>query len=252
MQKVRTIYGKNKTCDQLKSQIYNTNVEANILITALDYKTFSQLPLIKDEVPDAKSLMYGSIIYPDYKFDNKQIRDECERECKASPMRIIYVKSCRCGVVLQAKKTMNFDRLSVAIASAGIADRHVAEEAGLTVYLHGYEPDFFNDIGVNDLKKTLSQLDYINKDQAVISVQGFEGALPVVLAGLTSLPIISVPTSTGYGIANKGYTALNTSLSSCTSGISAVNIDNGFGAGEVAVRILNVIEQIRNRKQDEA
>lgn len=98
----------------------------------------------------------------------------------------------------------------------------------------------------------MSQLDYINKNQAVISVQGFEGALPVVLAGLTSLPIISVPTSTGYGIANKGYTALNTSLSSCTSGISAVNIDNGFGAGEVAVRILNVIEQIRDRKQEEA
>lgn len=88
---------------------------------------------------------------------------------------------------------------------------------------------------------SVPNVDEINKCRAIISVQGFEGALPVVLAGLTSLPIVSVPTSTGYGVSAKGYTALNTSLSSCTSGISVVNINNGFGAGEAVVRILDVI-----------
>lgn len=81
----------------------------------------------------------------------------------------------------------------------------------------------------------------INQCKAIISVQGFEGALPVVLAGLTELPIIAVPTNTGYGVASKGYTALNTALSSCTSGITVVNIGNGFGAGEFAVHILNLL-----------
>ena len=131
---------------------------------------------------------------------------------------------------------------SVAITSAGLADRSVVDEAGLTVMLHGYTPKFFNDIGVNTLNKTMDSLPEIYKCKTIISVQGFEGALPVVLAGLTSLPIIAVPTATGYGVASKGYSALNTALSSCTSEIATVNIGNGFGAGEMAVRILDLIK----------
>lgn len=244
MQKIRTIYGRNKNCEQLKSQIYSTPIEMNILITALNYDTFTKMPMYKCEVKSTDDIMYyNNIDFSDDKFDNKKISEECQREHKASPGSIIYVKSCQCGVVLNNKNYITYTHLSAAITSPGIADRHVVEEAGLAVCLHGYKVNFFNDIGVNDLNKTLSRLDSIKKSQVIISVQGFEGALPVVLAGLTSLPIVSVPTSTGYGVASKGYTALNTSLSSCTSGISAVNIDNGFGGGEVAVRILNAIEQ---------
>lgn len=133
--------------------------------------------------------------------------------------------------------------LSVAITSAGLADRHIVDEVGLTVLLSGYTPVYFNDIGVDDIQKTLKSVDAIKESHAIVSVQGFEGALPVILAGLVDLPVIAVPTSTGYGVSSDGYTALNTALTSCTSGISVVNIDNGFGGGAQAVRILTQIEK---------
>lgn len=219
MTKLRTIYGKNKTAQQLQMQIKDASRDANILITELDPDTWFQLYDYRDQMSCPGDLLTL--------FNYTSLQD--------NP---VYIASCECGVIV---RNTYLSDLKVAITSAGIADRKIVDEAGLTVLLHGYTPKFFNDIGVNDLKKTTDSVDEINKCRAIISVQGFEGALPVVLAGLTSLPIVSVPTSTGYGVSAKGYTALNTSLSSCTSGISVVNINNGFGAGEAVVRILDVI-----------
>ncbi len=219
MTKLRTIYGKNKTAQQLQMQIKEAPRDANILITELDPDTWFQFYDYRDQMNCPGDLLNL--------FKSTSFKENA-----------VYIASCECGVIV---RNPYLSDLKVAITSAGIADRKIVDEAGLTVLLHGYTPKFLNDIGVNDLKKTTDSVDEINKCKAIISVQGFEGALPVVLAGLTSLPIVSVPTSTGYGVSAKGYTALNTSLSSCTSGISVVNINNGFGAGEAVVRILDVI-----------
>lgn len=131
----------------------------------------------------------------------------------------------------------------IGVVSAGVADDDVREEAELTLLANNFQPLSFPDIGVNNWQKTMSEVDDLNECCAVISIQGFEGALPVILAGLVSLPIISVPTSTGYGVADDGLTALRTSLSSCTEGISVVNVDNGFGGAECAIRIANQIRR---------
>ena len=242
MTKVRTIYGKNKTAVQLATQLEEVLEDINILITELDLKTFMKIPCTKFRVG-----------YPTALFDLNVALDSDKKvnEYRAmygddiASIQLTYVDSCNCAVVWRNWKKND---LKVAITSAGIADRNIVDEAGLTVMMHSYTPKFFNDIGVNDLKKTTDSVDDLNECSAIISVQGFEGALPVVLAGLVSLPIISVPTSTGYGVSAKGYTALNTSLSSCTSGISTVNINNGFGAGEVAVRILDMVNSYAGKR----
>lgn len=225
MTQLVTIYGKNKTAEQIKAQIDNAPKDANILVTKFDHN-------MADAV--THNHVYYNVKQPTdidlYYQDSIKNGYEC----------ICYVKSCSCLAIVRNNK---LSKNAVAITSAGLADRDAVDEAGLTVMLHGYTPKFFNDIGVNTLNKTMYALPAINKCKAIISVQGFEGALPVVLAGLTKLPIIAVPTSTGYGVASKGYTALNTALSSCTSGIATVNIDNGFGGGEMAVKILNLIRE---------
>lgn len=242
MTKVRTIYGKNKTPQQLIKQIGETPEGANILITELDYEIFKKMPCMKYKVSKPTDLFH--IKFPISEDENRLFEYQATYQGIES-LKLTYIESCNCGVIW--RDTTKND-LKVAITSAGIADRNIVDEAGLTVMMHGYTPKFFNDIGVNDLKKTTDSVDDLNECSAIISVQGFEGALPVVLAGLVSLPIISVPTSTGYGVSAKGYTALNTSLSSCTSGISAVNINNGFGAGEVAVRILDMVNSYAGKR----
>ena len=242
MTKVRTIYGKNKTVQQLVAQLYEAPEDVNILITELDFEVFRHMPCMKYKVAEPTALF--KIKLPISEDENKMLEYRATYQGFAS-LKLTYVESCNCAVVWREPAMSN---LKVAITSAGIADRSIVDEAGLTVLMHGYTPKFFNDIGVNDLRKITDSVGDLNKCNAIISVQGFEGALPVVLAGLVSLPIISVPTSTGYGVSAKGYTALNTSLSSCTSGISAVNINNGFGAGEVAVRILDTVKKYGSKR----
>lgn len=229
---LRTIYGKNKTRKELISQIEDVSANTNILITEFDVHAWKDIQGWKPMVELSKpSELFGLM---------EKATNDMSKVSNITK-RLIYIASCNCAAVISVIRS-DYDTVdSIAITSAGLADRKIVDEAGLTVILRGYKANFFNDIGVNDLYRTLNQLDEINKCGAIISVQGFEGALPVVLAGLTDLPIISVPTSTGYGVSAKGYTALNTALSSCTPGITAVNIDNGFGAGESAARILNTI-----------
>lgn len=223
MTKLTTIYGKNKTAKQIRQQIDNAPADANIMITKFDHDMMDDL--------------FEHHGY--YDVEQPTDIDFYYRNCLKNNIECIcYVKSCSSVTIV---RKLDLSKNAVAITSAGLADRNAVDEAGLTVMLHNYTPKFFNDIGVNTLNKTIQALPEINKCKAIISVQGFEGALPVVLAGLTKLPIVAVPTSTGYGVASKGYTALNTALSSCTSGITVVNIGNGYGAGEFAVRILDLV-----------
>jgi pyridinium-3,5-biscarboxylic acid mononucleotide synthase len=128
----------------------------------------------------------------------------------------------------------------VAVVTAGTSDLAVAEEAVLTLESFGATALRFVDVGVAGIHRLLSCVDNIRKARVVIVVAGMEGALPSVVGGLTATPVIAVPTSVGYGVASGGFAALLGMLSSCASGITVVNIDNGFGAAMAALRILRL------------
>ncbi len=123
------------------------------------------------------------------------------------------------------------------IVSAGTSDLPVAEEAALTAWFLGTHVERLNDVGVAGLHRLLAAREQLLRARVLVVVAGMEGALPSVIGGLVSCPIIAVPTSVGYGANFGGLSALLTMLNSCAPGIAVVNIDNGFGAGVLAHRI---------------
>lgn len=122
----------------------------------------------------------------------------------------------------------------VAVVTAGTSDLPVAEEAALTAEFFGSPVSRINDVGVAGVHRLLARVEEIRQARVVIVVAGMEGALPSVVGGLVDKPVIAVPTSVGYGASFSGITALLGMLNSCASGVSVVNIDNGFGAGFLA------------------
>jgi NCAIR mutase (PurE)-related protein len=122
----------------------------------------------------------------------------------------------------------------IVVAAAGTSDLPVAEEAARTAELMGNEVERIYDVGVAGLHRLLGERARLASARVVIVVAGMEGALPSVVAGLVSVPVIAVPTSIGYGASFGGLAALLGMLNSCASGVSVVNIDNGFGAGNIA------------------
>ena len=125
----------------------------------------------------------------------------------------------------------------IAVVCAGTSDLAIAEEARITAEFYGNTVEAVYDCGVAGLHRLLASLDTIRSCRVVVVVAGMEGALPSVVGGLVKSPIIAVPTSVGYGANFGGLSALLTMLNSCASGVSVVNIDNGFGAGFLASRI---------------
>jgi NCAIR mutase (PurE)-related protein len=126
----------------------------------------------------------------------------------------------------------------VLIVTAGTSDIPVAEEAAVTCMLLGCKVERLYDVGVAGIHRLTSNLRQFDSADVIIVLAGMEGALPSVVAGLTSKPVIAVPTSVGYGASFQGIAALLGMLSSCSSGIGVVNIDNGFGAGALAAVIV--------------
>ena len=126
----------------------------------------------------------------------------------------------------------------IAVVNAGTSDLPVAREAALTATFLGSDVLSVSDVGVAGLHRLMARIDEIRACQVIIVVAGMEGALPSVVAGLVDKPVIAVPTSVGYGASFGGLTALLGMLNSCGSGVSVVNIDNGFGAGYQAALIL--------------
>lgn len=118
----------------------------------------------------------------------------------------------------------------VVIAAAGTSDIAVAEEAALTAEFLGNQVERLYDVGVAGIHRLLAYGDLLASARVIVAVAGMEGALPSVIGGLVSCPVIAVPTSVGYGASFGGVTALLAMLNSCASGVSVVNIDNGFGA----------------------
>lgn len=128
---------------------------------------------------------------------------------------------------------------TVAVVSAGTSDLPVAEEAAVVLEAFAHGVDRLVDVGVAGLHRVLAESDRLRAADVVIVVAGMEGALPSVVGGLLAQPIIAVPTSVGYGASFGGLAALLGMLNSCASGVTVVNIDNGFGAAVAASRILS-------------
>jgi pyridinium-3,5-biscarboxylic acid mononucleotide synthase len=122
----------------------------------------------------------------------------------------------------------------IVIITAGTSDIPVAEEAFVTCKMLGNETERIYDVGVAGLHRLIGEMDKIRKARLIIAVAGMEGALPSVVAGLVSVPVIAVPTSIGYGASFQGISALLAMLNSCPGGVAVMNIDNGFGAGYLA------------------
>ena len=125
----------------------------------------------------------------------------------------------------------------VAICAAGTGDISVAQEAALVAEFYGSNVKKYYDIGIAGIHRLLDNINEIKKANVIIAIAGMEGALASVIGGLVDCPVIAVPTSVGYGASFGGMAALLSMLNSCASGVSVVNIDNGFGAGYLASMI---------------
>ena len=130
---------------------------------------------------------------------------------------------------------------TVVVATGGTSDIPVAEEAAVTAEALGNRVTRLYDVGVSGIHRLLSHVDEIMSARVIVAVAGMEGALPSVIGGLADCPVIAVPTSVGYGASLGGIAALLSMLNSCASGVSVVNIDNGFGAGYMA-SVINHLE----------
>jgi hypothetical protein len=134
-------------------------------------------------------------------------------------------------------KKMEMPLTYVAVVSAGTSDIPIAEEAAVTAEIFGNRVERVYDVGVAGIHRLSENMDRIAGARVIVAVAGMEGALPSVIGGLVDRPVIAVPTSVGYGACFQGLAALLSMLTSCASGISVVNIDNGFGAGFLASMI---------------
>ena len=143
-----------------------------------------------------------------------------------------YRKEARIGIIGEIPKANGIGK--IVIATGGTSDIPVAEEAAVTAEVHGNEVVRLYDVGVSGLHRTLTHMDDIMGASVIIAIAGMEGALASVIGGLADCPVIAVPTSVGYGSSFGGLSALLSMLNSCASGVSVVNIDNGFGAGYLA------------------
>ena len=140
------------------------------------------------------------------------------------------------GYFLEPNKSITHNQVSV--ICAGTSDIPVAKEAARTLQYYGHLPTEISDVGVAGLWRLLDRLDDIKTARVVVVVAGMDAALPTVLGGLVAQPIIGVPTSVGYGMAQGGTAALHAMLVSCSPGITVTNIDNGYGGACAALRIL--------------
>jgi NCAIR mutase (PurE)-related protein len=144
-------------------------------------------------------------------------------------------------VVLRSSSTTGLG--TVLVVCAGTSDLPVADEAAATAGALGAEIDRVTDVGVAGIHRLLEVQDRLHSADVVIVVAGMEGALASLVGGIASAPVIAVPTSVGYGATFEGLAALLGMLTSCAAGVTVTNIDNGFGAGVAALRILRKMQQ---------
>ena len=166
----------------------------------------------------------------------RMVREKAEIVMRSHPMR--YDETAGIGVAGAFPEPDGHG--TIVVATGGTSDLPVAEEAAVTAEALGNRVERLYDVGVAGLHRTLAHMDEIMNASVIIAVAGMEGALASVIGGLADCPVIAVPTSIGYGASFGGLSALLSMLNSCASGVSVVNIDNGFGAGYQASMINHI------------
>jgi hypothetical protein len=164
-----------------------------------------------------------------------RITPEIAKAIRRKNKAAVYHETARCLTI--QRQPLPKRPGAVAVVAAGTSDLPVAEEAAVTADVMGNNIERIYDVGVAGLHRLLAKLEMIQRANVIIAVAGMEGALPSVLGGLVSKPVIAVPTSIGYGANFGGLAALLAMLNSCGSGLTVVNINNGFGAGYAASQI---------------
>lgn len=200
------IYGAGKTPDQIAkiSESFIKNNQSNILITRM----------------------------------SKEASDYVEKYLEALEVTYFYDEISKVGIVGNLVEKDGIGK--IVVATGGTSDMPVAEEAALTAEFLGNHVERLYDVGVAGLHRLLDNVDKIMEAKVIIAIAGMEGALASVIGGLADCPVIAVPTSVGYGTSFGGITPLLSMLNSCASGVSVVNIDNGFGAGYMASLINHI------------
>lgn len=187
-------------------------------------KTPAQVAAIADKILERETCLLVTRVTSDHA---KAVR----RKCKD----VVHHETARCLTVERPALPKRPGK--IAILCAGTSDLPVAEEAAVTASIMGNQVERLFDVGVAGLHRLLHRVDLLQTANVLVVVAGMEGALPSVVAGLVSKPVIAVPTSVGYGASFGGIAALLGMLNSCGSGVTVVNIDNGFGAGFAASQI---------------
>jgi pyridinium-3,5-biscarboxylic acid mononucleotide synthase len=150
----------------------------------------------------------------------------------------------RAGLLVLRRAPVRSQPGRVGVVCAGTSDLPVADEAALTAEAFGCEVDRLADVGVSGAHRLFAEVERLQRADVLVVVAGMEGALPSLVGGLVGVPVLAVPTSVGYGAAFDGLAALLAMLNSCAVGVGVVNIDNGFGAGALAVRILAAARRV--------
>lgn len=235
------------------NKLARNQIDVDQAAELLSQKTVSDLDFSKVDLERQKRTGYPEVIYGEGKTVDQivaimsalhtnhqnilatRISPEQAAGIQKALPNVTYHETARCmmEVATRQPETKSF----IAVVTAGTTDIPVAEEAAVTAELYGNRVQKVYDVGVAGLQRLLMHIDTIRQAKVVIVVAGMEGALVSVVGGLVDVPVIAVPTSVGYGASFKGMTALMAMLNSCASGVTVVNIDNGFGAAYSASMI---------------
>jgi hypothetical protein len=241
----------------LLGRVQSKSVSVGDALEALAHMPYSDLGFAKFDHHRALRCGFAEVVFAEHKTPEEVIgimqrglqSAPCMLATRVTPQqarairkrfpKAIYnarARTVRAGTPAQLKGSSTV--AVVAVVAAGTSDLPVAEEAIETLRAFGCKSESYYDIGVAGLHRLLDKLPHLRSAAAIIAVAGMEGALPSVVGGLVACPVVAVPTSIGYGSSFGGVAALLAMLNSCASGVSVVNIDNGFGAAMCALRII--------------
>lgn len=249
------IYGEGKTAEQIAGILKSLvdNGQKTVLITRLDeskaedvkntlhYLSEGSNADVKETLQNTKTDIGNNVKQTLHKGKNDAAVDVKET-LHNETVGFTYYKEARIGLTGSMPEPSGLGK--VVVATGGTSDVPVAEEAAVTLEALGNEVVRLYDVGVAGIHRLLDKKEEIMEASVIIAIAGMEGALASVIGGLADCPVIAVPTSVGYGAAFEGLTALLSMLNSCASGVSVVNIDNGFGAGYMA-HMINHMEAKR-------
>ena len=204
-------------------------------------KGFPEVIFGAGKTPDQVLKIAGKLLDHDQNVFATRVTPEHARVLRKKFKHAVHHELARCVTI--EKKPLPKRSGIIAVACAGTSDLPVAEEAAVTAEIMGNRVERVCDVGVAGVHRLLSRIETLRNANVIIVVAGMEGALPSVVAGLVSKPVIAVPTSVGYGASFGGLAALLGMLNSCGSGVTVVNIDNGFGAGYAAAQINALTEK---------